>query len=180
MLRSDEGLTYGIGSFLSHEGRPGQPGSVGISYSTKKTSVAHSINSVLEEFMKITQTKATGPEVEEQIEAWRNRFIFRYTNDYSIVRRLMFAELDDRPYDYDRQELEAVQKVTVDDVQRAAKKYLKSENLTISIFGTLTSEDMTTLGERFDMKVLSREEVFTGGYDTAEKPEVVEVPTAKE
>ena len=105
--------------------------------------------------------------MEEQIEAWRNAFIFRYTNDFFIVRRLMINELDDRPYDYDRIELEAVQKVTVADVERVAKKYLKPENLTIAVFGKLTGEDLAALDERFDVTVLDKKEVFRGGYEKA-------------
>jgi predicted Zn-dependent peptidase len=164
-LRSDEGLTYGIRSGLTHEGRPGIPGRISISYQTKKDSVARSIDSVLEEFAKIIDDEVSEAEVDEQIEAWRNRFVFRYTNEASIVRRLMLNELDDRPYDYDRLELEAVQKVTVADVKRVARKYLDAGNLTVVVFGTISDEDRQALSERFTVNRLEREAVFTGGYD---------------
>ena len=139
-LRSDEGLTYGIGSWISHESRENIPGSVGISYQTKKESVDQSIRTVTEEFVKIVETQVSAAEVEEQVDAWRNRFIFRYTNDFFSVSRLMDNELDDRPYDFDDQQLRQIQRVTVEDVKRVAGKYLKPENLTVCIFGTLTEE----------------------------------------
>jgi predicted Zn-dependent peptidase len=164
-LRSDEGLTYGIRSSMSHEGRPGVPGSVGISYQTRRDAVARSIDTVLEEFRKIILEEVSSAEVEEQIEAWRNRFVFRYTNEFYSVARLMSNELDDRPYDYDRQELEAVQKVTVADVHRVAKKYLVPENLVIAIYGTLEDADRETLNARFTLEELSRDQVFKGGFD---------------
>jgi predicted Zn-dependent peptidase len=164
-LRSDEGLTYGIYSGVSHEGRPGVPGRIRITYQTKKASVAHSIKSVLEEIRKIIKEKVGEPEVQEQIESWRNRFIFRYTNDFYIVSRLMGNELDDRPYDFDSIKLEQVQKVTVEDVRRAAKKYLKPENLTVVVYGALTDEDKKELTEKYGLKALKHEEVFTGGYE---------------
>jgi predicted Zn-dependent peptidase len=167
-LRSDEGLTYGIYSSLSHQGRPGVPGRLRISYQTKKDSVAHSIDSVLEEVHKIIKEKVGEAEVQEQIESWRNRFIFRYTNDFYIVARLMRAELNDRPYDYDRMVLDEVQKVTVKDVRRVAKKYLEPENLTVAIFGTLTEEDRKALDERLGLKVLKKEKVFAGGYEESQ------------
>jgi len=163
-LRSDEGLTYGIYSGLSHEGRPGVPGRLSVGYQTKKDSVARSIDSVLEEIRRIIAEKVGEQEVQEQIEAWRNRFIFRYTNDFTIVRRLMGNELDDRPYDFDRLQLDAVQKVTVDDVKRVAGKYLQPDKLTIAIFGTPTEEDRKRLGEKFTLTELTAEQVFTGGY----------------
>ena len=164
-LRSDEGLTYGVYSSLAHEGRPGPPGRVQISYQTKRESVAHSIDSSLEEFRRIIADKVASGEVEEQIEGWRNRFVFRYTDDFFIVWRLMINELDERPYDYDRIELDAVQKVSVGDVERVAKKYLKPENLTIAIFGKLTDEDRKALDERFNVTVLQKKDVFKGGYE---------------
>ena len=170
-LRSDEGLTYGIGSWISHESREDVPGVVGISYQTKKDSVAHSISSVTEEFVKIIKEEVSEPEVEEQIEAWRNAFIFRYTNDFFSVNRLMANELDDRPYDFDDLQLQEIQKVKVGDVKRVAKKYLNPANLTICVFGQLTDEDKAALAERYEMKILPKEEVFTGGYDEPDSSE---------
>jgi predicted Zn-dependent peptidase len=169
-LRSDEGLTYGIYSFIAHQGRPGVPGAVGISYQTRKDAVARSIESVTEEFRKIIETKVSDAEIEEQIEAWRNRFVFRYTNDFYSVGRLMANELDDRPYDFDRQELAAVQKVTVADVQRVAKKYLAPENLTVAVYGTPAEADLVSLGEAYTVTILPREEVFKGGFEKEPEP----------
>jgi predicted Zn-dependent peptidase len=168
-LRSDEGLTYGIYSSLGHDGRPGTPGQVTISYETKKVSIARSIASVVEEFQKMALGKVSQAEVQEQIDAWRNRFVFRFTNEFYSVDRLMELELDDRPYDYERTLLEAVQKVTPADVERVAKKYLAPESLTICVFGTLTDEDRKTLGERYSLTLLPRSEVFRGGYEEAEE-----------
>jgi predicted Zn-dependent peptidase len=144
-LRSDEGLTYGIYSSMSHQGRPDVPGNLRIGYQTKHESVAQSIDSVLEEVQKVIAEQVGPAEVEEQIEAWRNRFVFRFTNDFYTVLRLMLNELDDRPYDFDRIQLEQVQKVTVKHVQRVAKKYLKPKNLTVAVFGSLTAEDKARL-----------------------------------
>ncbi|MBZ5639966.1 MAG: insulinase family protein, partial [Acidobacteriia bacterium] len=167
-LRSDEGLTYGIYSYLLHDARPGVPGEVGASYETKKASVARSIESVYEEFRKMAGGEVSQAEVQEQIDAWRNRFVFEFTNDFYSVARLMRQEIDDRPYDYDRQLLDAVQKVTPADVERVAKRYLKTENLSISVFGALTDEDRKTLAGKFHLKVLPKSEVFRGGYDAPE------------
>ena len=171
-LRSDEGLTYGIRSSISHEERPGVPGRLDISYQTKRESVAHSVSSVLEEIHKIIAEEVTEAEVEEQIDSWRNRFIFSFTNAFSSVSRLMRHEVEERPYDYEEELLAAVQKVKVTDVQRVAQRYLKPENLTISIFGTLTEEDRKAFETDPGLTVLPREEVFRGGYGEAGKPEM--------
>jgi zinc protease len=164
-LRSDEGLTYGVYSYLAHDGRAGVPGQVGASYETKKVSVARSIASAIDEFRKLARGKVSPAEVQEQIDAWRNRFVFRFTSDFYSVDRLMHNELDDRPYDHDRRLLEAIQKVGPADVERVARKYLKPESLSISVFGTLTEEDRAALAETYGLKVLPKSEVFRGGYD---------------
>ena len=167
-LRSDEGLTYGIYSSLSHEGRPQVPGWMRIGYQTNKDSVAHSIDSVLEEVRKIIAEDVSAAEVQEQVEAWRNRFVFRYTNDFYIVSRLMYNELDDRPYDFDRIELEQVQKVTVEDVRRVARKYLEPESFTVAVFGALSEEEQRRLDEKLTLTKLDKSTVFAGGYDEPE------------
>jgi len=164
-LRSDEGLTYGVYSFVLHQGRPGEPGAIAVSYQTGKDTVAYSISSVLEEVHRIVEQDVTSAEVQEQIEAWRNRFIFRYTNDFYSVRRLMENELDDRSYDFDREELDAVQKVTVADVRRVARQYIKPDNLTVAIFGSLTEADRKALEEKLGLTVLPKDVVFSGGFD---------------
>jgi Zn-dependent M16 (insulinase) family peptidase len=82
----------------------------------------------------------------------------------------MGSELDDRPYDYDRRLLDAIQKVTPKDVKRVAGKYLDPSKLTIAIFGSLTDEDRKKLKERFGITVLPREAVFKGGYEDAPAP----------
>jgi zinc protease len=164
-LRSDEGLTYGIYSFLAHDARPGVPGEVEASYETKQLSVARSIDSVVEEFRKIAQGKVSPAEVQEQIEAWRNRFVFKFTNDFYSVNRLMQKELDDRPYDWDRRILDAVQKVTPADVERVAAKYLRPEDLTICIFGSQTAPDRQALAAKYPVTVLPKSVVFRGGFD---------------
>jgi len=163
-LRSDEGLTYGIYSRLSHEQRPGVPGRLSIGYQTKSESVLHSIHSVLEEYNKIVEQEVSREEVLEQIQSWRNRFIFRFENEFYSVARLLHSELDDRPYDFDSQQLAEIQAVTVDDVYAVARKYLDPDKVTIAIFGKLPPEDEAALAEQFTLTRLSKEDVFKGGY----------------
>jgi predicted Zn-dependent peptidase len=127
----------------------------------------------MEEFRLLIRDGVSAEEVQEQIDGWRNRFVFRYTNEFFSVSRLMFNELDDRPYDHDRRELEAIQKVTPEDVARVARRYLKPDTVTVSIYGTLTEEDRKTLEERLGLKLLREEEVFKGGYEEPAEPKAL-------
>jgi zinc protease len=163
-LRSDEGLTYGIYSSFFHDSREGVPGQMNISYQTNKDAVARSIESVMDVYRGVLAEGVTADEVSEQIQSWRNNFIFRFENPFGSVSRLMSLELDDRPYDHDRQRLAAIEAVTPEAVLAAAKKYLDPGKLSICVFGSLTPEDETALGERYGLNKLAKEEVFKGGY----------------
>ena len=174
-LRSDEGLTYGIRSGFFHEGREGTPGGVAISYQTKKESVARSIESVLEELERMRREEVSAAELQEQIQAWRNSFIFRFTSEFFSVSRLMGHELDDRPYDRDQEQLDMIEKVTAGDVLRAAQTYMDPSKVTIAVFGVLTPEDEAALSENYGLTKLSKEEVFKGGY-WSEEPVMGAVP----
>jgi zinc protease len=163
-LRSDEGLTYGIYSRFQHEGREGFPGQLTISYQTRKDAVLHSIESVLEVYTGVMEEGATEAEVAEQIQTWRNTFIFRFENEFYSVARLMGQELDDRPYDFDQTRLAAIQAVSKADVDAAARKILNPENLSIFIFGSLAPEDEAAIAEKFGLTKLDKEVVFAGGF----------------
>ena len=163
-LRSDEGLTYGIYSRFHHQGRAGVPGHLSIGYQTKREAVLHSIEVVVEEYAKICNEFVSTQEVQEQIQAWRNRFIFRFENEAYSVQRLMAHELNDYPYDHDSRQLDLIQEVTIADVLAVARKYLDPSRLTIAIFGSLNSEDEEELQARFGLTKLTREEVFSGGF----------------
>lgn len=163
-LRSDEGLTYGIRSGWQHEGRPGVPGGLTIQYQTRKDAVAHSISSVMEEYERIRTGMVSASELQEQIQAWRNRFIFQYDNEFSSVARLMANELDERPYDHDAQQLAFIQKVTAEHVLEVAQRYLDPSKASIFIFGSLTAEDAAELEATYGLTVMSRDDAFPGGY----------------
>ncbi len=163
-LRSDEGLTYGVYSRCRHQGREEVPGSLSIQYQTQRDAVARSIEIVLEVYQQLLADGVTVEEVAEQIQTWRNRFIFRFENRSASIQRLMALELDDRPYGYDQEQLEWIEAVTVADVNAAARKYLDPADLSICVFGKLTPEDEAALAETYGLTKLAKEEVFSGGY----------------
>jgi predicted Zn-dependent peptidase len=164
-LRTLEGLTYHVSASLSHEGHPGEPGELRISYQTQTGQAARSLACALEELERLRREEVSPAELEEQLAIERSREVFDYADRFTNVSRLMLYELDGRPFDYDQQRLEADQKVTPADVLRVAQKYLQPEKLSVALYGTLSSDEEAQLRARFSLRLLSRKDVFRGGYD---------------
>ena len=163
-LRSVEGLTYGVSSTLTHQGRPGVPGGLSISYQTRADAVARSVDIVLEELLRIRDEQVSHQEVVEQIQAWRNQFIFRFENEAAAVTRLMHQELDDRPYDWDRRMLALIEAVTPEAVLAAAQAHLSPESFSIAVYGEIPAGEASSLEARMGLRRWTKDEVFTGGF----------------
>ncbi|MGC3959901.1 MAG: insulinase family protein [Verrucomicrobiota bacterium] len=164
-LRQEEGLTYSIGAALAHEGRPGVPGQLRIEYQTRSARVLRSIDCVLQELERLRTVAVSQAEIDAQLQRRNSYLPFHYASPAANVSRIMLYELEDRPWDYDRQKLAAMAQVTPAEVLRVAQKYLHPAALTIALFGTLTPEEEAQLKSRFALRVLDRKQVFKGGYE---------------
>jgi predicted Zn-dependent peptidase len=164
-LRAQEGLTYGVSMSLEHEGRPGVPGQVTVSYQTKTGQVFRSIVCVLEELERLRTQDVSPAELKEQQERWRNQLAISYSDRTASVQRIMSHELADRPSDFDQRVLAAIEQVTPADIRRVAQKYIHPELLTVALFGTLSPEEEAQIKVRFGLKILTSRTVFRGGYD---------------
>ncbi len=163
-LRTDEGLTYGVSSSWRHEERPGVPGLLTISFQTSRDRLARAVEIVVEECRKLREQAPGEEDVHEQIQAWRNSFLFRFENPAHAVTRLMHHELDDRPYDRDRRLLERIEAVRPEEVRRAAERWLSPELFSVAIFGTPAPGQLRALEAQFPVRIWDRDEVLGGGY----------------
>ncbi len=164
-LRSEEGLTYGVSSSMAHDYRPGVPGLWAISFQTRRDAVARAVEIVEEECRRLREDLPSDDEVHEQIQAWRNSFLFRFENEAQAVTRLMNHELDDRPYERDLEVLSEIERVRPTQVREAARRWLNPENFSIAIFGSPSEGETKALGVKHPLKFWEREDVLGGGYD---------------
>jgi len=163
-LRTDEGLTYGVSSSLRHEDRPGVPGMLTVSFQTGGDKLARAVEIVEEECRKLAEQPPAVDEVHEQIEAWRNSFLFRFENPAQAVTRLMHHELDDRPWDRDRRLLERIEGVRPEEVRRAAERWLDPSRLSVAVFGSPEPAQIELLQSRHPIRIWEQDEVFSGDY----------------
>jgi predicted Zn-dependent peptidase len=131
-IRSDEGLAY---SAFSAFQTARDTGMFFVSCQTKLESTGRAISIALEELDKIRKKPVDIEELSLAKETFMNQFVFRFTTSASIVAQKVDIEYEDLPLDYLETYLENVQAVTLDDVQRVAKKYLHPGDIKILVVG---------------------------------------------
>jgi len=133
-VRSDEGLAYSAGTRFDTSGR--EIGLFQASVQTKTETTAQAIASILDEIRKIQGGGTISRnEFETARESVLYSYVFRFEDLSRNVSRLMQHELEGRPIDIDRQEFEGYRRATPADLEKAAAKYLRPEQLTIFVVG---------------------------------------------
>lgn len=132
-VRTEEGLAYSVGTAFPTSSRDISPFRAILQ--TKNENVPRAVTAILEEMSRIQQEPVTGEELEAAKEAIINSFVFRFTSRSGTVVRLLTLEFDDYPSDYYETLLNRYRAVTVADIQRVAKQYLRPEAATILIVG---------------------------------------------
>ncbi len=132
-LRSDEGLTYGVGSNFSAGAY--WKGDFSCSLQTKNRSVAYALRLILEHLEKIKQE----PVSDEEMKVIKDGIVLGYPADWadkqSVAARFASEHLTGWPADWWADYREKIQAVTKDDVQRVAKKYLDPTQAVILVVG---------------------------------------------
>lgn len=132
-IRSGAGLSYSVGSTFT----PGvfYPGNFFAAFQTKNSQVPYGIRIAMEELTKI----ANEPVSEDELTLVKSNIVDgfpSYFDSKSTIANL-FAQEDRNgaPDDFYTQYRAKIQAVTLADVQRVARKYLKKDNLVIMTVG---------------------------------------------
>lgn len=146
-VRTEKGLAYRAGGRLGAEFD--RPGLFAFVTSTKPTTTAEALTTVLEEIKKIREAPVSDDELKRAKEGYLNSYAFEYDTTGKVVRRLVSYEFYGYPENFNIRLRDAVEKVTKDDVLQAAKKYLHPELLTILAIGKAEQFDkpLSTFGQ---------------------------------
>ena len=132
-LRSDEGLTYGVGTGFG----PGTywKGDFSCSLQTKNRSVAYALNLILKDIDRIQRESVS----DEELEVIKDGIVQAYPSDWSrrqaVATRFAEEQLAGWPADWWADYREKIQAVTKADVQRVAQKYLVATQAVILVVG---------------------------------------------
>ncbi len=132
-IRSDEGLAYSAGSSFGIGDY--WPGSFRVFFQTKNSTVAFAAKIALTEIRKIREA----PVGEDELATAKNSFIETFPRNFESPSKIVGAFAADdyigRPHAYWEKYRENIRKVTVADVQRVARQYLKPDQVVFLVVG---------------------------------------------
>lgn len=134
-IRSDEGLTYSIGSSFS----PGEwyPGTFEMRFSSKGKSCLYATSLAVREARIMASDKVSDEEIATAKSAIIESFPRRFTSRYETMKSFAYNEFVGRPMDYYRAYRDRIRNVTKDDILRVAKNLLKPDKFVIVIAGPI-------------------------------------------
>lgn len=146
-IRSDLGLAYA--SFGTWAASYDHPGTFWIRVDTKSESTVLALREILKEVERVTQEEVTEEELRIAKDGILNSFVFNFDTTGEIVQRLMTYEYYDYPPDFLEKFKANIEKVTAEDVLRAAQKNVHPDQLVILAVGRAEDfdEPLNTLGK---------------------------------
>ncbi len=145
-LRSQRGLTYGVGGGIGAEWD--YPALFQMRMSTKSGTTLESIDALRNEAAALVSQPFTPEELRLAKEAILNKFIFSMDSRAKVLNQATLLEFYGYPADYFQKYTANVEKVTAEDVARVAKKYVSPNQLAILVVGNEKDfeKPLTTLG----------------------------------
>jgi zinc protease len=145
-IRTKRGLAYGVGGGVGTNF--GHPGILQVAMGTKSQSTIEAIQAVGEDIDNLAKQPVTTEEIQRAKDDILNAFVFRLDSPDKILSERMTYEYYGYPPDWlDKYQAE-IKKVTADDVNRVATKYLHKDQLATLVVGNTKEFDkpLSSLG----------------------------------
>jgi len=147
LIRSEQGLAYRVRASWSAEWD--HPGSFLVVCNTRSETTLQATTAILKEIRRITEEPVSQEELRLAKDGILNSFVFNFDSTGEIVRRLMTYDYYGYPRDFLEKYRANIEKVTADDILRAAKKRIRPDALILLAVGRAQDFDgsLDTLGE---------------------------------
>ena len=132
-LREEKGYTYGANSRIGNDHETASRFNAFASVGNMVTD--SSVVEFIKEINKIKSEKVTGEELSNAKAAYTGSFVRALESPSTAARYALNIEIENLPKDYYEVYLKRLNDVTVEDIQKVANKYFKSENFRIIIVG---------------------------------------------
>jgi zinc protease len=144
-IRTQQGLAYavggGLGSAYDH------PGIFTLGVGTKTASTAQAIKALNQQIQELLREPATEAELKRAKDSILNSFIFSIDTPEKVLNERMTYEFYGYPLDFLERFRAGVEKVTIEDVNRVAHKYVKPGMFAVLVVGNSEADkQLTSLG----------------------------------
>jgi zinc protease len=132
-VRTELGLAYAVGGSYGYDWD--HPGRFHAVVMTKSVSTVDATKAALAEISGITTRPFTAEELARSKDNILNSFLFRYDTREKVLAERVRLEFYGYPPDYLETYKSALEKVTLADLDRVAKKYIHPDKLAILVVG---------------------------------------------
>ena len=132
VVRVRGGLAYDVGSFFT---RQRDLGLFTASVQTKAETTYKAISLILDEIRRIRDEPVPADELEKAKDMVLNGIVFSYEKPFDVVDSQVSLEYYGYPRDWISKWRDTIASVTVEDVQRVAREYLRPDGLVIVVAG---------------------------------------------
>ncbi len=132
-IRSKKGLAYSVGGGIG--ANFDYPGLFQLSMGTKSGSTAAAIDALYEETSNLVKMPATADELARAKDAILNSFVFRFDTKQEVMAEKTLYEFYGYPPDFLERYRAGIEKVTAEDVARAARAHVHRDKLALLVVG---------------------------------------------
>ncbi|MBZ5638389.1 MAG: insulinase family protein [Acidobacteriia bacterium] len=152
-VRSKKGLAYNVFGNLSADYL--YPGVLRAGLQTKSSTMAQGVEAVKAEVVGIIENPPNDDEMKRAKDAILNSFVFNYDSKAKTLNQQMTYAFYGLPADYLEQYRANIEKVTRQDVERVAKKYVHPDQMTLLVVGKKDEFDkpVSTFGKVTDIDI---------------------------
>jgi zinc protease len=138
-LRTEAGLAYEVGGGVSAS--YDHPGLARLAMGTKSGTTAQAIDGLYKQIEDMRNVPVTEAEMQRGKDAILNSFVFQFDSREEVMRERMTYELYGYPADFLSRYQRGVEKVTAEDVNRVARKYLVKDKFALLVVGKAADFD---------------------------------------
>ena len=152
-LRTARGLAYSVGGGVGYGWT--HPGLTDFVMQTKSGSTVEGIDGMYGQMDDLLKDPPTAEEMMRAKDDILNGFIFQFDTPEKVLREKMAYEFYHYPSDFLERYRSEVEKVTADDVERVAKKYVHKDRLAVLVVGNDAEFDkpLSSLGPVTDVDI---------------------------
>ncbi|MGA1792233.1 MAG: M16 family metallopeptidase [bacterium] len=138
-IRSNRGLAYSVGSFYRGDIDYGVFGAYAM---TKSQTTGNVIELIIHEINRVVENGLEAEELSWAKDSIINKYVFSFSSTAGLVKQYISLEYDHLPEDYIESYPGMISAITLEDIKRVAKKYLKPDKSVLVVVGNERAFDI--------------------------------------